>query len=126
MEDLTDIADSTTITAIDDWDKRFRLANYTEEQRRIVHLANENMRTWMEYNEKTDWTEQLNENGLTVFCRNSDRKLNTMKASKILPYRAIDVFSTLNAGYLRQTYDENIKETKCVKRLCANVKVLYQ
>ena len=71
VEDLNDISDCTTVTAIPDWDKRFKLANYTQEQRRIVHLSNENMRAWFEVNDKTDWTEQLNENGLTVFYRNS-------------------------------------------------------
>lgn len=83
------------------------------------------MRDWMELLRKSDWTEQKNSEGLTVHHRPSERKLNTMKASKILPFAPIDVFRTLNAGYLRQTYDENVIKTESLSRICANIKILY-
>jgi len=57
VEDLTDIKDCIEVTAISDWDKRFKLASYTEEQRRMVVLSNEKMRDWMELFRKSDWTE---------------------------------------------------------------------
>ena len=83
------------------------------------------MRDWLGLYKKDDWTEQKNEDGLTVHHRPSERKLNTMKASRILPYSPIDVFRTLNASYLRQTYDENILKTESVSRICENIKILY-
>ena len=38
-EDLTDIKDPVSVTPIDDWETRFRLASYTPEQKRIVNLC---------------------------------------------------------------------------------------
>lgn len=86
VEDLTDIKDDTNITYIDDWDRRFVLAKYTEEQRRIVHMGNEKMKEWLRLNSLDDWKEQLNDpkTGLYVGCRNSERGLNTFKASRII------------------------------------------
>lgn len=103
VEDLNDIRDCTHVTYIEDWDRRFVLAKYTEEQRRVVHMGVEKTKEWMALNAMDDWTEQLNDpkTGLYVGCRTSNRGLNTMKASRVLPYRAIDVFRTLNAGEFR-------------------------
>lgn len=58
VEDLSDIKDPISVTPIDDWEKRFRLANYTSEQKRIVNLAQDKRKEWLETFRKTDWTMQ--------------------------------------------------------------------
>lgn len=67
VEDLTDIKDCTTVTVIDDWDRRFRLANYTEEQRRVVHKSMKKMEEWYATRDADGWTLQKDSDGLTVY-----------------------------------------------------------
>lgn len=125
-EDLSDIKDPVSVTPIDDWEKRFRLANYTSDQKRIVNLAQDKMAEWLDTFRKTDWTTQQDKDGLLVEYRNSHRGFNTFKASSVLPFKNIHVFRTLNASYLRQSYDVNINKTETVNRICANVTTIYQ
>ena len=125
IEDLNDISDATYIPVIDDWEKRFRLANYTQEQRRFVKMGQEKMQEWFDVLKKPDWQSQENSDGLTVECRDSDRKLNTLKASKVLPYKNTDVFKLLNANAYRQTYDVNINKNYTIKKICENCYAIY-
>lgn len=111
---------------IEDWEKRFRLANYTQEQRRFVRLSQDKLQEWMDLFRRTDWISQENADGLTVDYRVSDRKFNTMKASKVLPYKNTDVFKLLCANPYRQSYDVNIAKNESIKRICANVTAIYQ
>jgi hypothetical protein len=55
----------------------------------------------------------------------STRNLNTLKASRVLPFNVKDIFKTLCDGAYRQSYDPNIAETTYEKRICANVTALY-
>jgi hypothetical protein len=48
-----------------------------------------------------------------------------MRCSKVLPCKIMDVFKTLCDGAYRQIYDVNIDETTYMKKICANVTVLY-
>ena len=61
VEDLTDIKDDVDITYIEDWDRRFVLAKYTEEQRRIVHMGTEKLKEYLRLKSLPDWKEQLND-----------------------------------------------------------------
>jgi hypothetical protein len=84
------------------------------------------MEEWFSLLKKTDYINQENADGLTVDYRISDRKLNTLKASKVLPYKVIDMFKLLCAGPYRQSYDVNIAKTETLKRICTNVTAIYQ
>ena len=66
VEDLNDIDDCATIEVINDWDKRFLRANYTEEQRRVVHKSVEKMREYFDLLKATDWNRQQDKEGMTV------------------------------------------------------------
>jgi|LauGreDrversion4_2_1035121.scaffolds.fasta_scaffold553462_1 hypothetical protein len=46
----------TEVIVIEDWEKRFQLANYSSDQRRIINLSLERMREWFEVCGKEDWT----------------------------------------------------------------------
>jgi len=83
---------------IGDWATRFRLANYTQEQRRLVKLSQDKLEEWFDVYRKTDWIHQDNSDGVNTEYRTSDRKLNTMKISKVLPYKNTDIFKLLNAN----------------------------
>jgi hypothetical protein len=56
VEDMTTPKAITEIVVIEDWEKRFRLANYTSDQRRIINLSLERMKEWFEVYNKDDWT----------------------------------------------------------------------
>ena len=47
---------------IGDWATRFRLANYTQEQRRFVKLSQDKLEEWYDVYRKTDWINQDNIN----------------------------------------------------------------
>jgi hypothetical protein len=63
---------------------------------------------------------------VTTEYRTSDRKLNTMKVSKVLPYKNTDIYKLLNANQYRQSYDVNIAQNYTMKRICANCTIIYQ
>jgi hypothetical protein len=111
---------------IGDWATRFRLANYTQEQRRFVKLSQDKLEEWFDVYRKTDWINQDNSDGVSTECRTSDRKLNTMKVSKVLPYKNTEIFKLLNANQYRQSYDVNISQAYTIKKICANTSAIYQ
>jgi len=126
VEDLNDIGDCATIEVINDWDKRFLRANYTEEQRRVVHKSVEKMREYFDLLKATDWNRQQDKEGMTVDQRMSPRQLNSFKATRTIPQNNLDIFATLCASPYRNLYDDAIDKTDNLKRICANVKVIYQ
>lgn len=125
VEDLTDTRDVTEVHFVDNWPKRFQQANYTQEQQRVITLALSKRDEWLEINKMTDWTNQETSE-ITVDYRISERGHNTMRASRVLPYKVMDVFKTLNAGYLRQSFDVNISKTQTLQRICCNCTLIYQ
>jgi hypothetical protein len=56
VEDMTTPKAITEVIVIEDWEKRFQLANYSSDQRRIINLSLERMREWFEVCGKEDWT----------------------------------------------------------------------
>lgn len=64
-------------------------------------MGQDKMHEWFDVLKKTDWKNQENNDGLTVDYRISDRKFNTLKASKVLPYKNTDVFKLLCANKYR-------------------------
>lgn len=84
------------------------------------------MAEWFDVMKKTDFINQENADGLTVDYRISDRKCNTLKASKVLPVKVIDMFKLLCSGPHRTIYDQKIAQTYTLKRICANVTAIYQ
>jgi len=117
----------TEIIIIEDWEKRFQLANYSSDQRRIVNLSLERMREWFEVCNKDDWTNQANSDGLKIDYRTSSRGFNTLKACATLPFNIMEIFETMcNADY-RSLYDVNIDPASyTVKRIAANTTAIYQ
>ncbi len=124
-EDLNDTRDVTEVHLIENWPKRFQQASYTQEQQRVITLALSKRDEWLAINKMSDWTNQESSE-ITVDYRISERGTNTMRASRVLPYKVIDVFRTLNAGYLRQLFDVNISKTQTLQRICLNCTVIYQ
>ena len=51
---------------IGDWDTRFRLANYTQEQRRFIRLSQDKLQEWFDVYRKTDWINQDNSDGVST------------------------------------------------------------
>ena len=54
------------------------------------------------------------------------RRLSAARKALVLPQNNVDLFATLCSGKYRQSYDDAIDKTDNLKRICANVKVLYQ
>ena len=124
-EDLNDTSDVTEVHLVEDWPKRFQQASYSQEQQRVITLAISKRDEWLRINKMTDWTNQETSE-ITVDYRISERGTNTMRASRVLPYKVMDVFRTLNAGYLRQQFDVNISKTQTLQRICCNCTLIYQ
>lgn len=75
---------------IEDWPARFRLANYTDEQKRVVNLAHSKMDEWFEYNKRTDWNNVVPQEktpiALSIDCLTSARGFNVLRATGIIPH----------------------------------------
>ena len=48
VEDLTTPKVIVEVTQIDSWERRFKLASYSDEQKRCVNAGLDKMREWME------------------------------------------------------------------------------
>ena len=117
----------TEVIVIEDWEKRFQLANYSSDQRRIINLSLERMREWFEVCGKEDWTNQANSDGLKIDYRNSSRNFNTLKACATLPFNIQEIFETMCNNDYRSLYDVNIDPASyTIKRIAANTTAIYQ
>ncbi len=80
VEDMSTPKEIVDIEVIEDWETRFRRANYSQEQIRIVKLGQQKMREWLELKGLQDWTQQANTDGVKIEYRTSARGFNTLKA----------------------------------------------
>lgn len=110
-----------------DWEKRFRLAHYTDYQRQIVNKCLSKTETLLRLilNDQ-EWTNQYSKDGVNVSYRTSSHGLNMCRTQLVVPFRNIDVFRTLNNRNYRKLYDDNIDKSEVVKKLAANVGVATQ
>ena len=95
VEDLSK-PKSPDVILVDDWVKRFKLANYTAEQIRVVKKSQAKLKEYFDMFNVSDWSEQLNaKDGLKCWCRTSSNQLNMFKCQRLLPHNVNDVFETL-------------------------------
>ena len=114
------------VEVIEDWDKRMKIFNYDAEKCRTIKLCLSKLQQWMDCRDAKDWTNQLNDKGLVIDCKTSERGFNVLKASKVLPYSAHHVFLTMGDGRYRKSYDVNIEETAFLSKIATNVYTVYQ
>lgn len=127
VEDMSTPKEIVDIEVIEDWETRFRRANYSQEQIRIVKLGQQKMREWLELKGLQDWTQQANTDGVKIEYRTSARGFNTLKAQAVLPFNIMDIFVTLMDAKSRPLYDVNIDEAShTISRIAANTTAIYQ
>ena len=80
---------------------------------------------WHELNNSSDWQKVSSENGLDVYSKASERGLNIFRASKILPYKAEEVFKTMMTKKNKPMFDENYGEYVYLSKICANTYTTY-
>ena len=126
-EDLTIAQEILEVNAVLDWEKRFRLAHYTDYQKQIVKKCLSKTETLLRLilNDK-EWTQQQDKDGVNVCYRTSSHGLNSCRTQMTVPFSNIDVFRTINNINYRKLYDENIDESKTIKKIAANVGVTTQ
>lgn len=83
------------------------------------------MRMWFELYNSTDWKNLSSDNGLVVDSKMSERGLNILRASKILPYKVEDIYKTMMTKKYRKLFDENIEESYILSKICANTYTSY-
>lgn len=83
------------------------------------------MRMWFELYNSTDWKNLSSDNGLVVDSKMSERGLNILRASKILPYKVEDIYKTMMTKKYRKLFDENIEESYILSKICANTYISY-
>jgi hypothetical protein len=83
------------------------------------------MRMWFELYNSTDWKNLSSDNGLVVDSKMSERGLNILRASKILPYKVEDIYKTMMTKNYRKLFDENIEESYILSKICANTYISY-
>jgi hypothetical protein len=80
---------------------------------------------WFELYNSTDWKNLSSDNGLVVDSKMSERGLNILRASKILPYKVEDIYKTMMTKNYRKLFDENIEESYILSKICANTYISY-
>jgi len=80
---------------------------------------------WFELYNSTDWKNLSSDNGLVVDSKMSERGLNILRASKILPYKVEDIYKTMMTKKYRKLFDENIEESYILSKICANTYISY-
>lgn len=83
------------------------------------------MRMWFELYNSTDWKNLSSDNGLVVDSKMSERGLNILRASKILPYKVEEIYKTMMTKKYRKLFDENIEESYILSKICANTYISY-
>lgn len=83
------------------------------------------MRMWFELYNSTDWKNLSSDNGFVVDSKMSERGLNILRASKILPYKVEDIYKTMMTKKYRKLFDENIEESYILSKICANTYTSY-
>lgn len=125
-EDMTCPKYITEITHVPDWDAHFEKHSYSEEQKRIVLLAQQKMKRWFDDNALTDWKRETDKKGFTYDSRQSSTGFSMFRAAMKMPFSPMDIFLTLCDGSRRQKYDGNIDVTENIKKLAANTYACYQ
>ena len=129
QEDLT-LPEKTVldVEVIKDWPKRFEAADYSQEQRDMVGLCLKTKDVWLQMHDATDWKAHHSDKdkGIEIFTREGPRKILQMKAFGILPFTPLQVFRVLADGAARLEYDENIAESRLLKKPAANTLLGYE
>ena len=71
------------------------------------------------------WNHYHEEKKITIYTKDTPRKLNAMKSTGEFPFTPMQVFRCLMDGRYRTQYDQNIDKTSMLEKWAANSYFCY-
>jgi len=101
-------------------------ADYSSTQRQLLEKCLFKAKEWREMRDDTDWKHYHEEKKITIFTKDTPRKLNAMKSIGEFPFTPMQVWRCLMDGRYRTQYDQNIDKTQMLEKWAANSYFCYQ